>query len=115
MSKRSVGTVFGRDLFDFGDVDGTPAEVLMQHPLGLTVAEATVYVADTYNHKIKAVDMGRGARVTTLAGGDGVLCDPSDVDVSGPFLVVADSGSHRLRVMDRQEGQVRTVVISGLD
>ena len=114
MAKRNVGTVFGRDLFDFGDEDGPPAKVLMQHPLGLTVAEATVYVADTYNHKIKAVDMANGAEVTTLAGGEGILCDPSDVDVSGPFLVVADTGNHRLRVMDREEGQVRTVVIQGL-
>jgi DNA-binding beta-propeller fold protein YncE len=114
MSKRHVGTVLGKELFDFGDVDGDAADVLLQHPLGLTVADATIYIADTYNHKIKAVDMAKGAVTTTLAGGEGILCEPSDVDVSGPFLVVADTGNHRLRVLDRAEGQVRTVVIKGL-
>jgi DNA-binding beta-propeller fold protein YncE len=78
------------------------------------VADATVYIADTYNHKIKAVDMGKNAVTTTFAGGEGILCEPSDIDVSGPFLVVADSGNHRLRVIDRGEGEVRTVVIQGL-
>jgi uncharacterized protein YyaL (SSP411 family)/thiol-disulfide isomerase/thioredoxin len=114
MSKRHVDTVLGKELFDFGDVDGAAEDVLLQHPLGLTVADATVYIADTYNHKIKAVDMGKNAVTTTFAGGEGILCEPSDIDVSGPFLVVADSGNHRLRVIDRGEGEVRTVVIKGL-
>ena len=43
-----------RDLFCFGDKDGTGLEVRLQHPLGVTVNDKTnsVFVADTYNHKV---------------------------------------------------------------
>jgi uncharacterized protein YyaL (SSP411 family)/thiol-disulfide isomerase/thioredoxin/sugar lactone lactonase YvrE len=113
MSKREVGTVMGEDLFDFGDVDGEPDVARMQHPLGLTVAEATVYVADTFNHKIKAVDLADGGRVRTLAGGAGVLREPGGVAVAGAYLIVADTGNHRLRAVNRQTGQVRTILLKG--
>ena len=44
-----------RDLFDFGDSDGKGHNAKLQHPLGVHYCEAnkTLYVADTYNHKIK--------------------------------------------------------------
>ena len=40
-------------LFQFGDHDGTGAEVLLQHPLGVCFGQnGQVYVADSYNHKV---------------------------------------------------------------
>ncbi|MEZ6071614.1 MAG: hypothetical protein R3C10_15455 [Pirellulales bacterium] len=45
-------------LFIFGDVDGSGDEVRLQHPLGVAWYEGVLYVADTYNSKIKAVDVG---------------------------------------------------------
>ncbi len=50
------------DLFAYGDEDGRGAEARLQHPLGVAVAteEGVVFVADSYNHKIKKVrDMAR--------------------------------------------------------
>ena len=43
------------DLFDFGDSEGVGFAAKLQHPLGVHYCEAnqTLYVADTYNHKIK--------------------------------------------------------------
>jgi sugar lactone lactonase YvrE len=44
-------------LFDFGDLDGTGRNVRLQHPLGVAWAEGSLYVADTYNNKIKVIDV----------------------------------------------------------
>ena len=45
------------DLFDFGDSEGVGYSAKLQHPLGVHYCEAnlTLYVADTYNHKIKVM------------------------------------------------------------
>lgn len=45
------------DLFDFGDSEGIGYAAKLQHPLGVFYCEVnqTLYVADTYNHKIKVM------------------------------------------------------------
>ena len=50
-------TIVGRDLFEFGDVDGVGDDVRLQHPVGVTFHEGALYVADTYNNKIKRVEI----------------------------------------------------------
>jgi hypothetical protein len=37
-------------------VDGSGAEVRLQHPTGLAFFDGLVYIADSYNHKIKTLD-----------------------------------------------------------
>ena len=54
-------------LFTFGDVDGPAAKARFQHPLGLAFHDGRIYVADTYNHKIRVVDPADGT-TRTLAG-----------------------------------------------
>ena len=46
-----------RDLFAYGDKEGSGHDAKLQHPLGVHYCEAnqTLYVADTYNHKIKVL------------------------------------------------------------
>ncbi len=51
----AVRTIVGTGLFDFGDVDGVGDRVRLQHPMGLAMADGVIYVADSYNHKIKRV------------------------------------------------------------
>src|SRR5262249_47035000 len=62
-----VRTLAGGDLFEFGDKDGSGDDVRLQHPLGVAWAGGSVYIADTYNHKIKRLDP-KTLRVTTFAG-----------------------------------------------
>ncbi|PPS02536.1 hypothetical protein GOBAR_AA18128 [Gossypium barbadense] len=60
--------VFSENLFRFGDHDGIGSDVLLQHPLGVLCAkDGQIYIADSYNHKIKKLDPA-SKRVTTLAG-----------------------------------------------
>ena len=63
-----VTTIVGTGLFDFGDVDGVGDDVLLQHVLGVTVGdEGILYIADTYNNKIKVIDPATRTS-TTLSG-----------------------------------------------
>ncbi|CAO2837608.1 unnamed protein product [Amaranthus hypochondriacus] len=60
--------LFSENLFKFGDHDGIGAEVLLQHPLGVCIGlDGQVYIADSYNHKIKRLDP-LNKRVITIAG-----------------------------------------------
>ena len=50
----------GGRLFTFGDVDGKGPQVRLQHPLGVAQRNGQLYVADTYNNKIKVIDLAQG-------------------------------------------------------
>jgi hypothetical protein len=113
LADHKVGTLVGRGLFDFGDVDGAPDVALLQHPLGVAAGEGQLYVADTFNNKIKTVDL-RGGGTHTLAGGDpGVLCEPGGLALAGDFLLVADTNNHRIRAVHTGTGEVRDVGVGG--
>jgi len=55
-----------RDLFDFGDSEGKGYSAKLQHPLGVHYCKAnkTLYVCDTYNHKIKTIKSEDGSDLT---------------------------------------------------
>lgn len=116
-----VFTLVGTGLFDFGDRDGVAGEVLLQHPAGLAFGGGHIYIADSYNHKLKLLDP-RTARVTTLAGSgepghaDGPfaearLFEPEGIAVLGERLYVADTNNHAIRVADLAAGRLETLRI----
>ena len=46
--------LFAENLFRFGDRDGSGTNALLQHPLAvLGLADGSVIVADSYNHRLK--------------------------------------------------------------
>lgn len=56
-----------------GFADGSAAEAWFWHPAGIAVDQAgAVYVADSYNHRIRKIAAAAGGalRVTTVAGGE---------------------------------------------
>lgn len=74
--KPRVRTVCGAgDLFGFGDRDGAGPAAELQHPIGLAAGGGAVYVADTFNHKLRRIDPATGS-CQTLAGGGGSELDP---------------------------------------
>ncbi len=54
-------------LFTFGDVDGPNGKARLQHCLGVAYHDGRLYVADTYNNKIKVIDLKTG-ECKSLAG-----------------------------------------------
>ncbi|MBI2396145.1 MAG: redoxin domain-containing protein [Deltaproteobacteria bacterium] len=112
----TVRTVVGAGLFDFGDVDGPPDKARLQHCLGVTVQDAAPIVADTYNHKLKAVDPRTGEARTLFSGADGhILREPGGVawDASRGAFLVADTGHHRLLEISLDGGKARVLPIRG--
>ena len=119
-----VTTLAGGDLFDFGDVDGAGDRARFQHPLGVAVHAGRVFIADTYNHKIKVLDPA-ARRVTTLAGTgkaghtDGPATraqffEPGGLSVAGRTLYVADTNNHAIRAIDLETLFVSTLELEGL-
>ena len=117
-----VKTLVGGDLFEFGDVDGTGDDVRLQHPLGLLANGDKLFVADTYNHKIKELDP-KHERVTSLFGtgkpgqADGAapsFYEPGGLAQANGKLYVADTNNHAIRVVDLKTKQVSTLRINGL-
>ena len=64
-----VGRIVGQGLFKFGDVDGSGPDVRLQHCLGLAYGGGKLFIADTYNNKIKICDPS--TRTVKTFAGDG--------------------------------------------
>ena len=125
-----VATLVGIDLFAFGDRDGVEHHVRLQHPIGIEWRQGELFIADTYNHKIKKVlpltrsvqtVLGSGAmglhdgagRLATFSEPSGLSFAVFD-DGRDPLLFVADTNNHAIRVADMNADEVRTLEISGL-
>jgi len=121
-----VKTIIGSGLFDFGDVDGTGTNARLQHPLGIVYnsQDQLLYVADTYNNKIKVVDPktkeSKTFSGTGLAGNrdgreDAQFNEPSGLTIINGKIYVTDTNNHLIRVIDMQTKEVRTVKITNPD
>jgi DNA-binding beta-propeller fold protein YncE len=112
----------GDGLFDFGDADGAGNDALLQHPLGVTWDGEFLFVADTYNSKIKRIDPATG-EVTTIAGDepgwrDGpepLFDEPGGLHFADGRLWVADTNNHAVRVVDPETGATETLVLYGVE
>jgi thiol-disulfide isomerase/thioredoxin len=125
LSKRMVQTAVGEGLFVFGHKDGPLGEARLQHPLGVHCEGDKIYVADTYNHAIRLIDLAE-QKVSTVVGRpemqtmcliDDPACDtlglfePSDVKMRGNSLYIADTNNHLVRVFDLEKKVLRTLPI----
>jgi thiol-disulfide isomerase/thioredoxin len=104
-----VSTLAGGDLFEFGHRDGRGDEARFQHPLGIAWCHGRLFVADTYNHRIRSVDPATGV-VRTFAGtgveghSDGppsqcAFYEPGGVSATAEALFVADTNNHVIRIV----------------
>ncbi len=119
IAEQAVSTLAGEDLFEFGDVDGAGEIVRLQHPLGVTYGDDALYIADTYNSKIKRLDLTSGD-VTTIAGTGkpgradgtpGALYEPGGLGLAGDTLYIADTNNHAIRRLDLATGALSTLPI----
>ena len=120
----AVETIVGIDLFDYGDRDGIGPRVLLQHVQGVCYGNGVLYIADTYNSKIKRIDPAT-KETTSLIGGpesgfrdgawdDARLNEPSGVSCANGALYIADTNNHAVRVANLTTGEVTTLTLRGL-
>ena len=120
LDSRHVTTLVGEDLFVFGDQDGEGEVVRLQHPLGISAYQGTLFIADSYNNKIKRLNPQRRLVSTWLGSGqvgnaDGregaaAFREPGGVSAGDRGLYIADTNNHRIAVADWETGEVRTLI-----
>ena len=117
--KGRVETIVGGDLFEFGDRDGKGLSVRLQHPLGVVYHDGVLYVADTYNNKIKRVSLADRTAETFLGtgkagmqdGGEATFDEPAGVSLANGKLYIADTNNHLIRIADLATRRVETLEI----
>lgn len=119
-----VQTLVGTGLFDFGDIDGVGNDVQLQHVQAICVAGELIYLADTYNNRIKVLNpqtrevkafAGTGeAGYTDGPAAQAQFNEPGGLAAANGKLYIADTNNHAIRLVDLASGQVGTLHIVGL-
>ena len=90
--------------------------------MGVHASNGLLYVADTYNHKLKVISPGTRAASTLVGtgrpgladGAPGQVYEPSGLWVAAGNVWVADTNNHAIRVTDLTAREVLTLRLSGL-
>jgi hypothetical protein len=119
--KHTVARIVGEGLFEFGDIDGKGATVRLQHCLGIAWGEGKLFIADTYNNKIKVCDPKTRAVKSLVGTGKpgetdqpAAFYQPGGISVAGTKLYVADTNNSKIRVVDLTDDSVTTLEIGDL-
>jgi thiol-disulfide isomerase/thioredoxin len=113
----------GATLFEFGDVDGVGKNARLQHPLGVLFHDGKLFVADSYNHKIKVIDVAKRESASWLGNGKiGTelspvsLHEPAGMTAARGKLYIADTNNHRILIVDPKEKKPAATVfeVAGL-
>ncbi|MBF0175868.1 MAG: redoxin domain-containing protein [Magnetococcales bacterium] len=103
--EKRVDTLIGKSLYDSGHIDGPLHQASLQYPRGLAWAGDHLWVADSFNHTLRIINLAEkhigdlealGCQCTEP------LClplmEPAGVAVDSPDrLLVCDTGHHRIR------------------
>ncbi|MCA1755800.1 MAG: redoxin domain-containing protein [Spirochaeta sp.] len=87
----AVRTLVGSGLFEFGERDGPAEDALLMHASGVAAVGDDVYIADTYNGRLKLLRDGVLSTVP-LRG----LLEPSAIAYDGSELWLSDRNNHRI-------------------
>lgn len=122
-----VSTIIGTSqlpknrLFTFGDVDGPAESARLQHPLAVAYRDGKIFVADTYNNKVRSVDAKTGEVATLIGDGKSgssdsppQLDEPSGLSLFNDQLYIADTNNHLIRVYNLNTSKLTTLKIEGL-
>jgi sugar lactone lactonase YvrE len=120
-----VLTIAGSTAGESGSANGTSAEARFHRPVGVALGTdgASLFVADTYRHAIRAIDLSDGS-VSTVAGstaGESGYTDGTSAEArfnysrglalgaARPYLYIADTNNHAIRAISMSDGSVSTV------
>jgi thiol-disulfide isomerase/thioredoxin len=106
-----VTTMIGKGLYEFGDVNGKRDVARLQHPLAACAdPRGLVFVADSYNGKIKALNLRSGElRALNLPYR---FHEPGGLSLAAGALWIANTNAHEIVRVDLSSGQVKRLTIS---
>jgi sugar lactone lactonase YvrE len=116
----NIQTVAGNGVFGFCGDGGPATNACFQFPAALAVDEGgggeALFVADTYNNRVRQIDLATGI-VSTVAGngtggytGDGGPA--TSAELSGPQGLAVRSQPHLLWISDTSNGAIRKIDLS---
>jgi trimeric autotransporter adhesin len=122
-----ISTVAGTGSYGYSGDGGIATSAALTYPLGVAIdASGNIYIADTYNNRIRMVTKSTGI-ISTVAGtgsssyrGDGGLATSAElssprgvaIDASGN-IYIADIGNNRIRMVTKSTGIISTVAGTG--
>ncbi|MFN2501090.1 MAG: hypothetical protein ABR530_03645 [Pyrinomonadaceae bacterium] len=97
-----------------GDLDGPQSLSQFNAPTGIAVTPSNrIYVADTYNHRIRVIDGETTSTVQPIfTDGPRALDTPTGLAVWGERLIIADTGNRLIRVLE-PDGRIWTLAGTG--
>ncbi len=113
----TITTVAGNGIIGFSGDGGPATSARLAYPSGVAVdASGNLYIADTYNYRIRKVDTA--GTITTVAG-NGIIGFSGDggpaanAQLNGPVDVAADTAGN-LYIADAGNNRIRKVVADGI-
>jgi trimeric autotransporter adhesin len=122
-----ISTVAGTGSYGYSGDGGLATSADLFYPHGVAIdASGNLYIADTYNNRVRMVTKSTGI-ISTVAGtvssgysGDGGLATSADlfypdgvaIDASGN-IYIADAGNNRIRMVTLSTGIISTVAGTG--
>lgn len=122
-----LGTLAGDGIGGAGGDGGPGARARVTNPAGLATDGLTLYIADSGNHRVRAVNL-RDGTIETVAGsgtpafgGDGGAATQAQLRMplavaaspDGRTLFIADTQNHRIRAVDLLAGTISTFAGTG--
>jgi len=114
LKKKTVRTLIGEGLFDWGDRDGGFPKAELQHVTGITALNRRyLIIADTYNHKLKRLDLKKKTVRTLLGNGkpgkNGLreLNEPAGLALLDGKILATDTNNDRILMLDANAGKVK--------
>jgi DNA-binding beta-propeller fold protein YncE len=107
-------TEYNKALMTFGDVPGVGNQVRLQHALGVAHLDGKLYIADTYNSKVKIVDPIKRT-CEDFVGSPSTFQEPGGLSIAGGKIYVADTNNHRIATVDVKTRQIATLELQGVD
>lgn len=111
----------GQSLFAFGDQDGIGDAARFQHPLGIAIQQDTLYIADSYNHRIRQLTLSDNAVTSWIGDGKpgsslapAQLNEPGGLSIADGRLFIADTNNHRILTASLADRNVAVLEIKGL-
>jgi sugar lactone lactonase YvrE len=122
----NITTIAGTGTQGFSGDAGPAASATLDSPQGLALDAANnLYIADTYNHRIRKINLTTGT-LTTIAGttpgfsGDKASAIAAQLNLPTALaldasnnLYLADTGNHRIRKITATTGMITTIAGTG--
>lgn len=102
LSDFALSTLAGGGAYASGDDDGVGTQARFAHPLGLAADGATIYVADTLNHRLRTIQ-SRSGEVSTLPV-EWRFHEPQGISFAAGALWIADRNAHEILRVDVERG-----------